>query len=154
MQSFARIGGTLTYNPPVPNETKNQLKGTITYLDNSSKEDGTVNGGSEIPFGGAAEEMDLFISPQGLDFRLAKIADTVPAPEAAAPATLAATGMNRALWLKPDNFRPYYGIGLLYAKLGQREEAIDALQWFLSREPADDFAEDARQQLRQLQGPR
>jgi len=55
---------------------------------------------------------------------------------------------------KPDLSEVYYGLGVLYRLKGQKEEAIQAFEKFLSLGPSQDptAADAARQELKQLRG--
>ena len=57
------------------------------------------------------------------------------------------------LWLDPRLTGANYGLGLTCARLGQRDQAIQAFERFVQAEPNSPYAENARQQLNQLRRP-
>lgn len=56
------------------------------------------------------------------------------------------------VWLDPSASYGYYGLGFAASKLGNKEEAIEALQRFLQGDSTSEFAEKARAELARLRG--
>ena len=66
----------------------------------------------------------------------------------------AITQLNRALELSPDSAEPYFGLGVAYTALNQREQAIQAFETFLARDPGQDprASQEAQRYLQILRG--
>jgi tetratricopeptide (TPR) repeat protein len=62
--------------------------------------------------------------------------------------------LNRALELSPDSAEPYFGLGVAYTALNQREEAIQAFETFLDRDTGQDprASQEAQRYLQILRG--
>jgi tetratricopeptide (TPR) repeat protein len=54
------------------------------------------------------------------------------------------------VWLDPNAYHAYYGLGFAASKLGRKQEAIDAFERYLQRDPSSQFAENVRGELARL----
>ncbi|MBN1995097.1 MAG: tetratricopeptide repeat protein [Anaerolineae bacterium] len=62
--------------------------------------------------------------------------------------------LHRALELAPGSSEPYFGLGVAYMALNQREQAIEAFETFLARDPGQDprASQEAQRYLQMLRG--
>jgi tetratricopeptide (TPR) repeat protein len=63
--------------------------------------------------------------------------------------------LNRARQLSPDAAEPYFGLGIAYMLLNQRNEAIKSFETFIARDTGHDprASQEAKRYLQALQGP-
>lgn len=59
-----------------------------------------------------------------------------------------------AVWLNPNNYAAYYGMGSSSVQLGWNDRAVDAFQRYLQNDPASSYAQSARQEIQRLKSTR